>query len=75
MKVLAFIEPPQAQVIEKILRHCDLWQEPLSRPPPDTNGLARDLDFCFSVDKSDCSGPDQVQELTYVDIDTFIAPF
>ncbi len=32
MKVVAFIEPPQADVIEKILRHCGLWQ--VSRPPP-----------------------------------------
>ena len=32
MKVLAFIEPPQADVIEKILRHCGLWH--CSRAPP-----------------------------------------
>ena len=25
MKVIAFIEPPQGEVIEKILRHCGLW--------------------------------------------------
>lgn len=25
MRVVAFIEPPQGEVIEKILRHCDLW--------------------------------------------------
>lgn len=25
MKVIAFIEPPQGVVIEKILRHCGLW--------------------------------------------------
>ena len=25
MKVIAFIEPPQREVIEKILRHCGLW--------------------------------------------------
>ena len=25
MKVVAFIEPPQGDVIEKILRHCGLW--------------------------------------------------
>ena len=31
MKVVAFIEPPQGEVIEKILRHCGLWQP---RPPP-----------------------------------------
>jgi hypothetical protein len=25
MKVVAFIEPPQGDVIKKILRHCGLW--------------------------------------------------
>ena len=34
MKVIAFIEPPQGTVIEKILRHCGLWRESLPRPPP-----------------------------------------
>jgi hypothetical protein len=33
MKVIAFIEPPQGEVIERILKHCGLWQSP--RPPPD----------------------------------------
>jgi hypothetical protein len=32
MKVVAFIEPPQPDVIERILKHCGLWQAP--RPPP-----------------------------------------
>ncbi len=32
MKVVAFLEPPQADVIEKILRHCGLWHA--SRAPP-----------------------------------------
>ncbi len=62
MKVVSFIEPPQAQVIEKILRHCGLWQEPLSGPPPDTDGLARDLDFTFSGKESDFSRPDQARD-------------
>ena len=34
MKVVAFIEPPQGAVIEKILRHCGLWQPSTPRPPP-----------------------------------------
>ena len=34
MKVLAFIEPPQGSVIERILRHCGLWLEPSPRGPP-----------------------------------------
>ena len=27
MEVIAFIEPPQGSVIERILRHCGLWRE------------------------------------------------
>ena len=34
MKVVAFIEPPQGAVIEKILRHCGLWHASSPRPPP-----------------------------------------
>ena len=34
MKVLAFIEPPQGDVIERILQHCGLWHPSLPRPPP-----------------------------------------
>ena len=36
MKVIAFIEPPQGDVIEKILRHCGLWHT--SRAPPPSEG-------------------------------------
>ena len=32
MKVISFIEPPQEAVVEKILRHCGLWDEPAPRP-------------------------------------------
>ena len=42
MKVVAFIEPPQDEVVEKILRGHQ-------------------------------SAADQLQELTYVDMDTFLA--
>ena len=34
MKVVAFIEPPQGDVIEKILRHCGLWCPSSPRAPP-----------------------------------------
>jgi len=34
MKVVAFIEPPQGALIEKILRHCGLWRPSIPRPPP-----------------------------------------
>jgi hypothetical protein len=32
MKIIGFIE--ETVVIEKILRHCELWKEPAPRPPP-----------------------------------------
>ena len=35
MKVVAFIERCQMDVIEQILRHCHLWTERIARPPPE----------------------------------------
>ena len=34
MKIIAFIERHQTEVIEKILRHCGLWEEASARGPP-----------------------------------------
>jgi hypothetical protein len=34
MKIIALIEPPQTEVIEKTLRHCGLWEERAARAPP-----------------------------------------
>ena len=34
MKIIAFIERRQTEVIEKILRHCGLWEESPARAPP-----------------------------------------
>ncbi len=34
MKIIAFIERDQAEVIEEILRHCGLWEEAPARDPP-----------------------------------------
>ena len=34
MKIIAFIERHQTEVIEKILRHCGLWDETSARAPP-----------------------------------------
>jgi len=35
MKVLALIDHErQPDVVERILRHCDLWREPKPRAPP-----------------------------------------
>jgi hypothetical protein len=34
MKIISFIERRQSEVIEKILRHCGLWDETPARAPP-----------------------------------------
>jgi len=76
MKIVSFIDPPQNSVIEKILRHCGLWQTSSPRGPPDVDGLVLELDAVYS--DSTINSPDQVdqsQELTYVDIDTFLTTF
>ena len=76
MKVVAFIDPPQNCVIEKILRHCGLWQALAPRAPPDADGLVLELDAAYSNSTIESPGQvDQSQELTYVDIDTFLASF
>ena len=39
MKIVAFIEKrDQADVIEKILKHCKLWERQASRAPPQNTG-------------------------------------
>ena len=32
MKIISFVK--EAKIIEKILRHCELWKEPAPHPPP-----------------------------------------
>ena len=34
MKIIAFIERHQTEVIETILRHCGWWEESPARSPP-----------------------------------------
>ena len=72
---MAFIEPTQGEVIEKILGHCALWQESASRAPPDIDCLARELDLAFFTPRKGPHQSDQAYELTYVDIDTFLPTF
>ena len=62
-----FIEPPPEDVIEKILRHCGLWPCSEARPPP-ANGKGNGVD---GADRPDT----EPHELTYVDMDTFLANF
>jgi len=67
MVVVAFIEPPQDEVIEKILRHCGLWRSSAARAPPANPRRG-------GIDRSGRSDSEP-KELIYVDIDTFLANF
>jgi hypothetical protein len=62
MKVIAFIEPPQGDVIEKILRHCGLWQPSTARPPPAEEGLV----YVPEDDGGEPADDDLPAELAYV---------
>jgi hypothetical protein len=91
MKVLAFIEAPQGAVIEKILRHCGLWNPAAPRPPPDDGdgpdfpgesvengtGPFESSDWTATEDFPERSiAPSGTSgEWTYMDIDTFEATF
>ena len=76
MQVVAFIEPPQGEVIEKILKHAGLWQASAPRAPPDVEGLVLELDAAYAANSIDSTDQaDESEELTYVDIDTFLASF
>ena len=72
MELIAFIEPPQGAVIEKILRHCGLWLASQPRPPPAEDDAVHD-----PVREADGEGDssDRPREVTYVDMDTFWATF
>jgi len=76
MQVVAFIEPPQSEVIEKFLKHCGLWQASAPRAPSDVGGLVLELDAAYAANSIDSTDQaDESEELTYVDIDTFLASF
>jgi len=66
MMVVAFIEPPQAEVIERILKHCGLWQASAPWLPPGEDG---------PLHGPDKEASEEPRELVYVDIDTFEATF
>ena len=74
MAVIAFIEPPQGAVIEKILRHCNLWHASAPRAPPADWEQSPSAAPEGSSD-SQTESFDEPRELTYVDIDTFEATF
>jgi len=76
MKVVSFIEPPQADVIEAILTHCGLWRSRAPRAPPDVDELVLELDAAYADNSLDSGNQaDSSQEWTYVDIDTFLENF
>jgi hypothetical protein len=57
-------------------KHCGLWQASAPRAPPDMDDLVLELDAAYSA--SSINSTDQSaepQDLTYVDIDTFLAGF
>jgi len=67
MKIVAFIEPPQGDVIEKILRHCGLWCPAAARAPPAGDLRVHDPDSDSAVQEP--------RELTFVDEATFWSTF
>ena len=81
MAVVAFIEPPQDEVVEKILRGHQsgadhrfasvpvggLWRSSAARAPPSDGGGE-------GMEGAGCSDGEP-NELTYVDMDTFLATF
>ena len=79
MKVIAFIEPRapersdgRGDVIERILKHCGLWQA--ATPRAAARGRLRPRPrWRFGQPGGVCS--DEPRELTYVDMDTFWATF
>jgi hypothetical protein len=71
MQVVAFIEPPQSDVIEKILRHCGLWSPAAPRAPPVGDLRVHDPDSDWDSD----SASQEPRELTFVDEATFWSTF
>ena len=71
MKIVAFIEPPQGDVIEKILRHCGLWCPAAPRAPPGGDLRVHDPDSDWDSD----STSQEPRELTFVDESTFWSTF
>jgi hypothetical protein len=65
MKVVAVLDSPQADVIEKILRPCGLWCPSSPRAPPAGHGWVHDPD----------GNSDEPRELTLVDETMFWATY
>jgi hypothetical protein len=61
--VIAFIELPQGDVIERILQHCGLWCPSSPRAPPTEDLRVHDPDGNWESD----SASQEPRELTFVD--------
>ncbi len=72
MKVVAFLERSQADVIAKILRHCGLWCPLSLRAPPGGQGRVHDPD---TDSHTAPAASVEFRELTFVDEGTFWATF
>ncbi len=58
--------------IEKILRHCGLWNPSTPRAPPPEDGWVYEPDAEW---ESHPASSEQPGDLTFVDIDEFLATF
>ena len=79
MKVVAFLEPPQGAVIEKILRGHrraalvdGLWHPSTPRAPPPEDGWVYEPDAEWD---SRPASSDPPGELTFVEMDEFLSTF
>jgi hypothetical protein len=84
MRVVAFIEPPQEDVIQKILQHCGLWSPSSPRAPPSgggsggptpSSGEFRELTYVSDADGDSQGAFDEPWEPPYAELDTFDASF
>ena len=76
MKVVAFFEPPQVDVLDELLKHCSLWQSRFPRAPSEVDELVLQLDAAYSGSPVDSPDPAALsQKRTCVDIDTFLESF
>ena len=81
MKVVAFIESRQADVIERIMRHCGLWHPSAPRPPPGDSAESYSAESYSAESRGESRGDgaespaDAPRERTYVDMETFWATF
>jgi hypothetical protein len=76
MQVVSFVEPPQADVIDGISKHCGMWESRSPRGPLDVYELVHKLEAKYSRHSFDApSEADESRELTHHDIDPYLASF